>query len=75
MKFFFNLGNRYAEQSNWTDFALTKFCLAAVGIIIGILIPAKHKKPAGIAAAGVFAVTYAVLMSKVFKIALAKEEE
>lgn len=75
MKFFFNLGNRYAAQSSWVDFALTKFCLAAIGLIIGLLIPVKHKKTAGIAAAGVFAVTYPVLMSKVFKIALAKEEE
>lgn len=72
MKFFFDLGNRYAEQSNWVDFALTKFCLAAIGMIIGLLMPVKHKKTAGIAAAGVFAITYPILMTKVFKIAFKK---
>ena len=36
MKKLLEIGNRYAEQSNWTDFALTKICLTsdvAKGII------------------------------------------
>lgn len=31
MKKLFELGNRYAEKSDWTDFALVKLCLGAMG--------------------------------------------
>lgn len=69
MKKLFELGDRFASQSDWKDFALTKFCLFSMGIIIGVLIPEKQVKKAAAAAGGVFAATYAVLMAKVFKIA------
>ena len=69
MKQLFELGNRYAAKSDWKDFALTKFCLCAMGIMIGLSIPAKKKKYALAVAAGVFAATYIVLMDKVFAIA------
>lgn len=39
------IGNRYAEQSDWKDFALTKICLCAMGILIGVKIPNNKKKP------------------------------
>ena len=62
------IGNRYAEQSDWKDFALTKFCLCAMGILIGLKIPTNKKKVTAIIAGGIFGVTYSVLMTKVFKI-------
>lgn len=77
MKMFFEIGNRYAKQSDWKDFALTKCCLCAVGILIGMLIPAAAKGTAAIVAAIVFLITYALLMRKTFRIFrdMRKQEE
>lgn len=69
MKFFFELGNRYAKKSDWKDFALTKFCLCAMGVLIGLYIPQKHKKTAEKAAFSVFVLTYLPLMYKVLETA------
>ena len=75
MKELLELGNRYAAKSDWKDFALTKFCLCAMGTMIGANIPEKHKKTTMVIAGGVFAVTYVVLMGKVFVIAKEMIEE
>ena len=75
MKKLFELGNRYAAKSSWKDFALVKFCLCAIGVMIGINIPAKNKKYVVPAAAGVFAATYVPLMKKVFAIGKEMLEE
>lgn len=69
MNKFLELGNRYAAESDWKDFALTKFCLFAMGVLIGTCIPTQHKKKARITAGTVFAATYVPLMKKVFQIA------
>lgn len=69
MKLFFELGDRYAKKSDWKDFALTKFCLCAMGVLLGIHIPQKHKKTAVPAAFAVFAATYIPLMIKVYSTA------
>lgn len=50
MKKLLETGNRYAEQSDWKDFALTKFCLCAMGILIGMHIPVKGKKTTSVIA-------------------------
>lgn len=68
MQFFFDLGDRYARQSDWRDFALTKFCLCAMGVLLGVNVGQKYKKAAAIAASGVFLATYIPLMTKVFAI-------
>ena len=68
MKKLLEIGNRYAEQSDWRDFALTKFCLCAMGILIGMHIPIKGKKTTSVITGGVFFVTYVLLMKKVVKI-------
>ena len=44
MKKLLELGNDYAANSDWTDFALAKFCLCAMGILIGIGIPEGKAK-------------------------------
>ena len=44
MKKLLELGNDYAANSDWTDFALVKFCLCAMGILIGIGIPVNKRK-------------------------------
>lgn len=66
MKRLFSCANEYVRQSDWKDLALVKFCLCAVGIIIGILIPRESKKPVGIVAGIVFIVTYILLVPRFF---------
>lgn len=33
MKKLLELGDRFAQQSDWKDFALTKFCLFAINVV------------------------------------------
>jgi hypothetical protein len=68
MKNLFELGNQYAKESDWKDFALLKFCLCAVGIMIGTQVTPKYKKIVVCASAGVFIAAYIPLMMKVCKI-------
>lgn len=44
MKNLFDIGNNYAKNSDWTDFALTKLCLCSLGVLIGIRVSEKNKK-------------------------------
>lgn len=68
MKKLFELGNRYAKESDWKDFALVKFCLFSMGVIVGVNIPDKYKKAAAMTAFCVFLETYIPLIAKVFRI-------
>ena len=70
MRKLLDIGNRYAKESTWKDFALVKFCLLAAGTQV----PDKYKKAAVGAAAGVFAVTYVPLMTKLFRIAFRRKK-
>lgn len=36
-------GNRYARQSSWKDFALTKLCLFSMGLFVGSLFAGKWR--------------------------------
>ena len=58
MKKLIELGNLYASKSDWKDFALVKFCLFSMGLLIGINAPKKHQKTVTVLSALVFAVTY-----------------
>ncbi len=68
MKKLFDYATAYAKQSTWKDFALIKFCLCAIGIIIGVLLPKTVMKPALIIAGVVFIITYIPLMVKFIKL-------
>ena len=68
MKRILEIGNRYAEQSDWKDFALTKICLCAMGILIGLKISENKKKTIAIISSISFFGTDVLLMTKVFKI-------
>ena len=68
MKRILEIGNRYAEQSDWKDFALTKICLCAMGILIGLKISENKKITIAIISSISFLGTYVLLMTKVFKI-------
>lgn len=73
MKYFFDLGNQYVKESDWKDLALIKFCLCAMGVILGVNVAPKHKKTVTIVAALVFVATYIPLMGKLFRIMLRKD--
>lgn len=64
MKKLFTSADRYLQASDWKDMALLKFCLSAMGILIGVSLPAKKKRLAAILAAAVFAATFVPLMAK-----------
>ena len=73
MKRFFDLGDSYARQSSWKDFALTKLCLFSMGLALGTQVKEEHKKAVLIAAAAGFAASYVPLMTKLFKVAVKEE--
>ena len=55
MKKLLDIGNRYAKESTWKDFALVKFCLFSMGLAAGTQVSDKHRKKVIGAAACVFA--------------------
>lgn len=62
MKDLFRLANQYIRESDWMDLARIKLCLCAVGILLGMQIPPKHRKAAALGAGVVFVATYLPLM-------------
>ena len=62
MKNLFEYANIYAKQSTWKNFALVKFCMCAIGVIIGVLLPESVRVYALVIAGVVFLVTYIPLM-------------
>ena len=74
MKILFDFGNRFARQSTWKDFALTKLCVFSMGLAVGALVSERHKKWIIIAAICVFAATYIPLMIKMVRVARRRED-
>ena len=68
MKKLFEVADRYIETSDWKIIAILKFCLISLGVMLGMGVRKKHKKPVLIAAAIVFTATYIPLMVKFYKI-------
>lgn len=75
MKRIFECADQYVQESNWKEMAMLKFCLCAAGIMIGLNVPKKAKKPVIWGAAAVFAATCIPLMMKYVKIAAGKFKE
>lgn len=78
MKKLFTCANRYIQECDWKDLAMLKFCLCAIGVMIGLCIPKEKKKCPLIAASIVFTATYIPLMMKFGKVAaetLCQKEE
>lgn len=69
----FESADRYLQESDWRDLTFIKFCLYSMGVLTGLFIPSRHRDKVAGFSAGVFAVTYVVLMSKFFKILFRKE--
>lgn len=70
MKSLFEGANEYVKESDWKDLSLVKFCLCAIGIMIGINVPREKKKTVLIGASVIFAMTYVPLMSKFIRLML-----
>ena len=68
MKKVFEAANRYMETSDWKIIAVLKFCLISLGVICGMGVKEKYRKPVLIASAAVFLATYIPLMAKFFRV-------
>lgn len=60
----FTYADRYLKQSSWKDLALIKFCLCAIGVLIGLAVPRSRRRQFAFGALVVFLTTYLPLMSK-----------
>ena len=69
-----DLGDQYARESTWKDFALTKLCLFSMGLAAGTMVKKQYRPAVLAASAAGFAASYIPLMAKVFRIALRKED-
>ena len=68
MKKLFEAADRYIETSDWKTIAVLKFCLIALGMMIGMLIRPAKKKPVFLGALAVFLAAYIPLMVKFFRV-------
>lgn len=57
-------GDQYLKSMDLEDMAALKFCLSSMGVILGIGVPMKLKKPVGLLAGLLFLGTYVPLVSK-----------
>lgn len=64
MKRLLNVADRYLAICTWKDIALLKTCVVAVGMLIGLAIPARRKHAWAWIASAVFVATYIPLMLK-----------
>ena len=63
------------QESDWKDLSLLKFCLFAMGLLIGTQVTENYKKSVIGVSLGVFIATYILLMLKLFKIMSKKESD
>ena len=73
MKKLFDAADRYIQTSDWKTIAVLKFCLISLGMMIGLFIAPKHRKPVFLGALGVFTATYIPLMVKFYRVFTEKE--
>ena len=57
-------GDAYIRTMDWKQMALVKLCLCAMGIILGLSVSKRAKKPVLIGALIVFFATYVPLISR-----------
>lgn len=64
MKRLLDAADRYLKDCTWKDISILKFCLLALGMLLGIAVPARKKTVSAWAASLVFVGTYVPLMGK-----------
>lgn len=62
MKKLIGYGSKYIKQMTVIDVGLLKICLCAMGIIIGLCTPQKHREKVAVIASFMFAMTYVPVM-------------
>lgn len=55
---------RYLKNCTWKDISILKVCLLALGMLMGLAVPARKKKVSAWAASLVFVAAYVPLMAK-----------
>jgi len=70
MKRLFDCADHYIQARDWKMLAGLKFCLCSIGVLLGLMVPGKHKKTAAAGALGVFLATYIPLMADFLSFAL-----
>lgn len=56
--------DRYLKDCTWKDISILKICLIALGVLLGIAVPARKKKASAWVASLVFVAAYVPLMAK-----------
>ena len=64
MKRLMDAVDRYLRDCTWKDIAVLKFCLLALGVMLGIAVPARKKTVSAWLASLVFVGTYMPLKNK-----------
>lgn len=62
MKRLLEAGNACIAEMDWRDMALVKFCLCAMGMLLGLAVPKRGRKWAALGAAIIFVATYIPLV-------------
>ena len=60
--------DRYIKTSDWKIIAVLKFCLISLGMMIGMFIAPRYKKPVFLVSLGVFIASYIPLMVKFYRV-------
>lgn len=63
MQRLFDCADHYIRARDWKMLAFLKFCLCSIGVLLGLLVPTKHKKTAAASAGTLFLATYIPLMA------------
>lgn len=61
---FVQIADEFIKEMHVSDMVVLKFCLMSLGIIVGICLPKKWKRPALFTALFVFIITYLPLVTK-----------
>jgi len=72
MKKLLAAADQYIRESDWKVTAVLKFCLLSLGMILGMQVPEKRKKPVLFGCLALFAATYVPLMTKLLRLLLRK---
>ena len=64
MKELYRYANAYIRKLHWEDFALLKICLIALGVLLGLALPKRIRRPVGFVAVVLFMLTYVPVIGK-----------
>lgn len=74
MKTLLAAGSRYLKEMDLADVALLKFCMGALGVLIGLGTAKHHKKGMSFLAGLTFVGTFLPLMAKFLRVIITPEE-